>query len=187
MDINKRCSKCGDYKPLDKFNVDKNHKDGRRSECKVCQSAKIKEWNDNHKEWNKERDALYHRGHYNKNKRAEYHKRWYQENKVRIRAQYKEYQVQHREQAATRTARYRNNKRSLEATLTNEQWELLKSIFGGRCAYCGKRTRRLEREHIIPVSLGGALSLNNIVPACRSCNAKKGVNRPIAPINLVLI
>ena len=46
---------------------------------------------------------------------------------------------------------------------------------------------KLEQEHVIPLSKGGALTLHNIVPACRSCNSKKGVNSPNTSINLILL
>ncbi len=187
MEIKKHCSKCRVENLLDEFHSDKAHKDGKRSECKKCQSIRIKEWNERNKGWRKERDARYHREHYCKSKRVKYHKQYYQDNKDRIKHQHQEYQMKNREAAATRTAGYRSKKLTLEATLTNEQWGVLKSMFRNRCVYCGKKTKRLEREHIIPVSLGGALSFNNIVPACHSCNAKKNVNQPIAPINLVLL
>ncbi len=186
-EINKRCSKCGGYKPLAEFNTDKNHKDGKRSECKQCQWIKINEWNIKNKEWRKTRDAKYHREHYFKGYRKEYHQRWYQGNKERINKLHKEYRSKNKGAAAMRTAKYRQSKLELECTFTNSQWDTLKLLFKNRCAYCGKRTKRLEREHIIPVSSGGSLALQNIVPACRSCNAKKGTNLPEIPINLVLL
>lgn len=39
----KRCSKCGEEKPLDAFNKERNGKYGRRGECKACQAAKTRE------------------------------------------------------------------------------------------------------------------------------------------------
>ena len=183
----KICSKCRTSKAITDFHKDPKHKDGLRSECKECQGARIKEWNDNHKEWRKKRDAQYHREHYRKSKRAAYYRKRYQDNKERIKQQNREYRMKHKAQAVIRTAKYRSTKLSLEATLTNEQWEGLKLMFKNRCIYCGKRTKRLEREHIIPVSCGGSFTLQNIVPSCRSCNARKGTNPPTLPINLALL
>lgn len=40
----KRCSKCGETKPLDQFSRDKRTKDGRRSNCKGCQRAYYAGW-----------------------------------------------------------------------------------------------------------------------------------------------
>lgn len=44
---------------------------------------------------------------------------------------------------------------------------------GGRCVNCGGRYR-LEFDHIIPVSLGGASSEPNLQLLCADCNRQKG-------------
>jgi 5-methylcytosine-specific restriction endonuclease McrA len=44
---------------------------------------------------------------------------------------------------------------------------------GGRCFYCGGESDRMEIDHVIPVSRGGATTENNLVPACKPCNLKK--------------
>jgi hypothetical protein len=43
---------------------------------------------------------------------------------------------------------------------------------GGRCVACGAR-ERLEFDHIIPVSLGGATSARNVQLLCQDCNRRK--------------
>ena len=45
--------------------------------------------------------------------------------------------------------------------------------FNNSCAYCGAKCE-LEQEHFIPVTKGGEYTKNNIITACRSCNASKG-------------
>jgi hypothetical protein len=51
-------------------------------------------------------------------------------------------------------------------------------IFEGEsCAYCGA-TGRLEWEHVIPLAVGGPDSIDNLVRACRPCNAAKGARDP---------
>ena len=60
----------------------------------------------------------------------------------------------------------------------------------GMCQYCGKRGDTID--HVIPRSKGGKHTWNNVVIACRPCNAKKSdkllgelgwrINRePVAP------
>ena len=56
--------------------------------------------------------------------------------------------------------------------LTVEQWLLIKKYFNYRCCYCGTKTK-LEQDHLRALSHGGKTTLANIVPCCRSCNAKK--------------
>ena len=49
-----------------------------------------------------------------------------------------------------------------------------------RCQYCGKHfsTSELSLDHIIPRSLGGGASWENLVCACVKCNVKKGGRIP---------
>lgn len=48
------------------------------------------------------------------------------------------------------------------------------------CCYCGsqKRPDLLTRDHIVPVSRGGADSWKNVVTACKPCNQRKGAKSP---------
>lgn len=41
------------------------------------------------------------------------------------------------------------------------------------CCYCGERGKRLECDHLYPVSRGGRNVLSNLVTACRDCNRSK--------------
>ncbi|MHC4867151.1 MAG: HNH endonuclease [Planctomycetota bacterium] len=49
-----------------------------------------------------------------------------------------------------------------------------------RCQYCGKKypTSELSLDHIIPRSMGGESTWQNIVCACTKCNVKKGGRTP---------
>lgn len=51
---------------------------------------------------------------------------------------------------------------------------------GSRCQYCGKKfaTTDLSLDHVVPRSLGGVTSWENIVCACLKCNIKKGGRTP---------
>jgi hypothetical protein len=56
--------------------------------------------------------------------------------------------------------------------LTDAQWTALTAEWVG-CAYCGAADRALQRDCVLPISRGGRYTLDNVVPACGSCNASK--------------
>jgi len=54
-----------------------------------------------------------------------------------------------------------------------------KAVFSktnGKCAYCGCKLAydKMQVDHMQPLAQGGANELDNLWPACRSCNHKKG-------------
>ncbi len=67
--------------------------------------------------------------------------------------------------------------------------KLFEAIFardGGCCVYCGVETRRLQKglsrspdlatlDHVVPRSMGGPLTQENLVLACQACNNVRGV------------
>ena len=60
----------------------------------------------------------------------------------------------------------------VEHDLTDEQWAAIQAAWGG-CAYCGATGGSLQRDCVLALSRGGRYTLDNIVPACGSCNASK--------------
>lgn len=72
-----------------------------------------------------------------------------------------------------RAARKRQRRMArVEHDLTPEQWDALVAAWGG-CAYCGTETGPFQRDCVLPISRGGRYTLDNVVPACRSCNTSK--------------
>jgi len=69
----------------------------------------------------------------------------------------------------------RKRKRRLAAVdndLTDAQWAALKEAWHG-CAYCGATTGTLQRDCVMAISRGGRYTVDNVVPACASCNTSK--------------
>jgi len=59
---------------------------------------------------------------------------------------------------------------------------------GNHCQYCGRKypTTDLSLDHVIPRSLGGKTSWENIVCACLKCNIRKGGRTPeMAGLHLI--
>lgn len=63
----------------------------------------------------------------------------------------------------------------LPSTLTLEEWTATIRHFNGRCAYCMIKPY-YSLDHIIPLEHGGGTTSENCVPACVSCNSKKGTH-----------
>ncbi|WP_380048548.1 HNH endonuclease [Kribbella deserti] len=69
----------------------------------------------------------------------------------------------------------RRRKRRLDGVehdLTEPQWVAMQQAWDG-CAYCGNPDEALQRDCVLPISRGGRYTLENVVPACRSCNTSK--------------
>lgn len=56
---------------------------------------------------------------------------------------------------------------------TDQEWLARCNEYGRRCAYC-RKARPLTRHHLVPLSRGGNNLIENILPACRSCNSRVG-------------
>lgn len=58
-----------------------------------------------------------------------------------------------------------------------EVWMKLRTAVFSRddytCTYCGERGKRLECDHVVPVSKGGSNDLGNLATACLPCNRSK--------------
>jgi len=69
----------------------------------------------------------------------------------------------------------RKRKRRMDGVdhdLSDAEWTAIQAAWGG-CAYCGATDRPLQRDCVLPLSRGGRYTLDNIAPACGSCNASK--------------
>jgi len=81
-----------------------------------------------------------------------------------------------RKPAQTRRARAARRRAKRVAAsgsdLTDAEWFLILEAWA-RCAYCGADGVALQKDCVLPISRGGRYTLENVVPACRSCNASK--------------
>ena len=74
---------------------------------------------------------------------------------------------------ARRDARRRAKLKLHESNLTADEWNNVLDRHGRKCFYCSAQGK-LTIDHVTPLSLGGKHVKENVVPACRSCNSKKG-------------
>jgi 5-methylcytosine-specific restriction endonuclease McrA len=77
-----------------------------------------------------------------------------------------------RSRKARRARKRKRRMDSVEHDLTDAEWAAIKAAWGG-CAYCGATDKPLQRDCVLALSRGGRYTLDNIAPACSSCNASK--------------
>lgn len=60
--------------------------------------------------------------------------------------------------------------------LTKTERLLIFNKFNQKCAYCGSKLNynEMTADHVVPLNKDGTDEINNIYPACRSCNHHKG-------------
>jgi len=116
---------------------------------------------------------------------------WREENAEANQRQQQHWRRTHRELVLEQGQRRRARKSAAPVNdFTAKEWRVLCKALGYRCVYCGERFpfTQLTQDHIIPLSKGGAHTLSNILPACRSCNSRKGnrdVPTPVQPFLLL--
>ena len=68
-------------------------------------------------------------------------------------------------------------RRMIKEQVTTDEWKEILVRFDNTCAYCGSN-KDLTQDHIKAISKGGKHEVNNLVPACKTCNSSKG-NRDV--------
>ena len=85
---------------------------------------------------------------------------------------HRRYCKSHPETIAHLKARRYAREKNAEGSHTLDEWRSLKAKYDNKCALCGER-KPMTKDHIIPLSKGGADYIDNIQPLCRNCNSKK--------------
>lgn len=199
----KQCTKCEKVKPLDEFYLWGANRVGYTSRCKDCLSEyhqqhyeenkpRIQARNKAYQEAHREELLAYFSRRYAENKEAIEAKRkvYYANNRARI-IQYnrelhkrnrernirisQQWHASHREESRTIKRRFRAKVAGARNHHTLKEWLDLVKQFDFHCLACGLRFTldELTTDHIVPLSLGGENSIDNIQPLCSSCNASK--------------
>ena len=69
-------------------------------------------------------------------------------------------------------ARRRAWEHSARGDFSIDDWQTILTRYGSKCLRCGA-LRDLQPDHVVPLSLGGPHSLDNIQPLCGRCNREK--------------
>jgi 5-methylcytosine-specific restriction endonuclease McrA len=133
--------------------------------------AQIKAWKQANAERVRETERI--RRSANLDKVTTYQKQYRQKNKSKVAAWEKKYKQSHPHVAATVRQRRRARVQNAPGEISSAHWKAIVAEFGDRCAYCNSGGP-LEMEHMTPLSRSGSHSASNVVPACVSCNRRKG-------------
>jgi 5-methylcytosine-specific restriction endonuclease McrA len=180
----KYCRYCGTDLPRECFDLRRASKDGLSYKCKQCSrqynkdryaeiadrfKARAKQWANANPERRLEirRASDDRRAHVKNFKNREYARRMRQEDPERMRL------------AGRLRAKLRKERLlKIEGSASLEELANLLDRAGGFCVYCGRKSR-LTIDHFDPVSLGGAGSIENLIPCCKSCNSSKHAKDPV--------
>ena len=79
------------------------------------------------------------------------------------------------EKDAAKSRRRYARKRGATGSHTLEAFLIVCDVWEWRCVYCGTplNKKSVTEDHVIPISKGGTDFIDNIVPACASCNSRK--------------
>lgn len=149
----KWCPGCARMVTIEYFYKNRSATDGHAHYCKSCSRDQKKIDRENNPE------------------------KYVAKNKARTSEQHRRYGRTKYERHSDRIIAYHSRRQAhkarLPATLTAEQWNTIRDAFNGQCAYCDCNGT-LQQDHIIPIVSDGGYVMENIIPACRSCNCGKG-------------
>jgi 5-methylcytosine-specific restriction endonuclease McrA len=153
----KTCTRCGRTYPTTEkfFHRDKSQRCGWACWCKKCKNAARDRWTIENEQHIKE-----------------YKRQWRNENHAHIIAQ----KCQRRRETGCHII-YKFNR---EARINHSgefftfEWNALLSYYAsdGLCLCCAQK-RELTVDHVIPISMGGPNTIDNLQPLCQSCNSAK--------------
>lgn len=196
----KRCTRCLEWKERSEFYRDRSKLDGLKSHCKPCHEQYKREY--------RTRVRLQALAHFRRTYRYAWQRRtpairavdnaglrrWQANNLARRRAHITHYlRHWHARNRGTNPGWYQDTPHiptALRQThraeaadapvnhLSPAEWNWLLDAYDHHCAYCGKTSHQLSPDHVIPLSKGGHNTLGNVVPACRTCNIRKGARTP---------
>lgn len=167
----KVCQRCNIDKSASEFPKLTKAKDGLQAWCKMC-VAKYHAVQRQNPEWivrerKRARDAF---STMDEDKKRAKHDKNYETEKERLKTS-PEYRKRKNFQMTRKNLR-RKKLIKAGAQHTLKEWEALCEKYNYKCLWCGKR-KPLSEDHVLPLTMGGADTIDNIQPLCLSCNSRK--------------
>jgi 5-methylcytosine-specific restriction endonuclease McrA len=187
----KKCSKCKIEKDENEFNKNKSKKDGLSTECKLCKRQQDAKWREEalakNPNYNKEYQVQYRKENFialnakkkiyvedNKTAHLKRQNIWYEKNKDSVKNRISLYKKEHPEQYQMyNNRRAARKKTSIIEIFTHQD---IINRYGNQCFYCGELFTHID--HYMPLSRGGAHTLENVRPSCAHCNLTKSNKLP---------
>ena len=171
----KVCRHCLVEKPISEFSRRSSTKVAYSNWCKPCSAEKAAAWREANPEKLQANIVAYKTRHPDRVKAsmrawAKSHPEYERNRYAKRRADPVAYR-----RMLDSTIRYQRQLRSVMPNGPLKKEDVL-ALLSKPCHYCGGEAGELD--HVVPISRGGLHCLENVVPACRSCNARKGAKTP---------
>lgn len=167
----RQCCSCKQWLQPDQFYTAPSRKDAVLERCIECAKAQAKR----------------------SSSKSGYYTRQYRRNPAKHKAKWRRFYQHNTEHQRERVYRYRktnagkatqaraNHQRRMRTknvpnTLTAQEWLVILDQQHHCCAACGRIFSSIllpTRDHIVPISQGGGLTVENIQALCKPCNSRK--------------
>jgi len=205
--MNKKCISCNEIKDIDSFTFRKDT-DKYRNQCKICVNGRVseqkkerrknnsefiereraycKKWREENSEYDSERKKLWRQrnpgydvDYYAKNSEhmVEQKRIWRKDNPEKVKDINRKYRKNHPETKRASERKRRATKVQVEENYTKYDEQFTYQIFKSRCFNC-KTVDNLTIDHHLCLSDKNALTIQNAVVLCHSCNSKKSNKLP---------
>jgi len=167
------CNDCKKLMPVGDFHVNRARKCGYDSRCRTCKAGRKAAWRLENLDHVADYQTAWRARNAERLKRYDVDRYWADPETHRARVRERMATLEGRGKRALWQQQRRARAIGIVNDLTDGQWRALLDEYGQRCLACGRSDRPLTRDHIVPLTSGGALTLSNVQPLCSPCNASK--------------